>query len=377
MRAWLRAGVAPLAGALALVAVAAAQDVTRVEPVIEFRQKLPAEIDPDEPVAIEIRVRNTGKAAAEAVTVTDLLRPGVELIDADPSPARSDGRLSWALGQLRPGDEQVVRVRLKTAADLTDPNFLHTVEVAYEARGQNNAEARVRQPVVGLAVRGPDPTPAGSPAVIRITVTNPGNRAIKDVVLHSLLPDGLAHPAGSDLENYLGTLEAGQTRTMNLTVTPRRVGDATARIKVSARGAKTVEEPARIRATPALLSLAATVPAAVEANRPALFEMVVANDGPDARKAAELVITLPKDVIFVRATDRGVYDPVARTVKWDLGEVSPGERRSVVWNAIVKEPGKLTFGANLSAAGKEQKELKCPVKAVAADGADQPAKGGK
>ena len=111
----------------------------------------------------------------------------------------------------------------------------------------------------------------------------------------------------------------------------------------------------------------------IEANQPALFEMVVGNDGPEARKAAELVITLPKDVIFVRATDRGTYDPVARTVKWDLGEVRPGERRSIVWNGIVKEPGKLTFGANLTAGGKEQREMKCPVKAVAADGPSLPA----
>ena len=367
MRAWLRAGAFPLAGALAFVAIAAGQDVTKVEPVVEFRQKLPAEIDPDEPVAIEIHVRNTGKAVADAVTVTDLLRPGVELVDADPTPARMDGRLSWALGQLRPGEEQVVRVRLKRAPEVSDPSLMHTIEVGYQARGQNNAEARVRQPVLGLAVKCPDAAPVGTPAVVRITVTNPGAHAVRDVMLHSLLPDGLGHPAGSDLENSLGTLEPGQTRTLNLTVTPKVVGDLTARVKVTGRWAKAVEEPAKVKATPALLSLAATLPAAVEANKPALFEMVVANDGPEPRKAAELVVTLPKDVIFVRATDRGTYDPVSRTVKWDLGEVGPGERRSVVWNAVIKEPGKLSFGANLTAAGKEQKEMRYGLKAVPSD----------
>ena len=71
------------------------------------------------------------------------------------------------------------------------------------------------------------------------------------------------------------------------------------------------------------MSLAITAPPAVEANKPALFELVVGNDAADARKGAELVITLPKEVIFVRATDRGVYDPVARTVKWELGSVAP------------------------------------------------------
>lgn len=372
MLAWLRAGVAPLAGALAIAAIAVGQDVTRLDPVIEFRQKLPTEIDPDEPVAIEIHVRNSGRGVAEAVTVTDLLRPGVEFVDADPSPARGDGHLSWCLGRLGAGQEQVIKMKLKRTTGPTEPSLMHTVEVAYHARGQNVAEAKVRLPVLGLAVSPPDAAPMGTAVPIRITVTNPGNFAVKDVVLQSVLPETLHHPAGNDLENSLGTLEPGQTKTVNLTVTPKQVGDLTAKIRVHAKGMKMVEDVARVKATPALLSLAVTAPPAVEANRPALFEMVVGNDGPEARKAAELVITLPKDVIFVRATDRGTYDPVTRTVKWDLGEVKPGERRSVVWNGIVKEPGKLSFGANLMAGGKEQKDLKCPVKAVAGDGPTLP-----
>jgi Transglutaminase family, C-terminal ig like domain/Domain of unknown function DUF11 len=374
MRTWLRAGAVPLAGALALVAVAAGQSPTRLDPVIEFRQKVPTEIDPDEPVAIEIHVRNSGKGVAEAVTVTDLLRPGVELVDADPSPARGDGHLCWCLGRMAGGQEQVVKVRLKRAMGNVEPSLMHTVEVAYHCRGQNNAEAKVRQPVLGLAVAPVEAAPVGTPATVRITVTNPGNFPVKDVTLQSVLLDGLTHPAGNDLENSMGTLEAGQTKTVNLTLTPKQVGDLTAKVKVHARGMKSVEDVARVKGTPALLSLSVTNPPAVEANRPALFEMVVGNDGPESRKAAELVITLPKDVIFVRATDRGTYDPVARTVKWDLGEVRPGERRSVVWNGIVKEPGKLTFGANLIAGGKEQKEIKSTVKAIPADGPTLPDK---
>lgn len=374
MRTWLRAGAIPLAGALALVAVAAGQSPTRLDPVIEFRQKVPTEIDPDEPVAIEIHVRNSGKGAAEAVTVTDLLRPGVELVDAEPTPARGDGHLCWCLGKMAGGQEQMIKVRLKRAMGNVEPSLMHTIEVSYHCRGQNNAEAKVRQPVLGLAVAPVDAAPVGTPATVRITVTNPGNFPVKDVILQSILSDGLAHPAGNDLENSMGTLDAGQTKTVNLTLTPKQVGDLTAKVKVHARGMKSIEEVARLKATPALLSLSVTSPPAVPANTPALFEMVVGNDGSESRKAAELVITLPKDVIFVRATDRGTYDPVARTVKWDLGEVRPGERRSVVWNGIVKEPGKLTFGANLVAGGKEQKEIKCPVKAVAAEGPTLPDK---
>jgi hypothetical protein len=366
MGAWLRAGAGPVMAALALVSAAAGQDVTKIDPVIEFRQKMPAEIDADEPFPVEIIVRNTGKGTAEAVTVTDVLGPGVTFVDADPSPAKGAGRLSWSLGHIPAGAEQVVKLRLKAAAT-ADPKFLHTIEVAYQGRGQNAREGTLRQAALELTVVPPEASPVGTAVPVRITITNPGNLAAREVVLQSILPDGLAHRAGHDLENALGTIEAGQSRTLNLTVTPKQVGDFAAQFKLSGKGVKAVQTTARVKASPALLSLAVTSPPAVEANKPALFELVIGNDAADARKGAELVVTLPKEVIFVRATDRGVYDPVARTVKWDLGNVAPGERRSVVWNGIVKEPGKLSFAASLKAAGKGQKEMQCPVKAIPAD----------
>jgi uncharacterized repeat protein (TIGR01451 family) len=269
----------------------------------------------------------------------------------------------------------VISLRLKAAAT-ADPKFLHTIEVAYQGRGQHSAEGSVRQPALELVVSSPEAAPVDSPVTIRITVTNTGKVAARDVVLQSTLADGLTHRAGNELENALGTLEAGQSRTLNLTVTPKKVGDLGARIKVAAKGAKGAEETARVKATPALLSLSVTAPPAVETNQPALFELVVGNDGPEARPGAELVVTLPKDVIFVRATDRGVYDPIARTVKWDLGSVGPGERRSVVWNGIAKGAGKHSFAASVSAGGKPHRDLTCPVKALPAD-EPPPAKGDK
>lgn len=365
MGAWLRAGVGGLA-ALVFVSAAIGQDVTRIDPVIEFRQKMPAEIDADEPFPVEIFVRNTGKAPAESVVVTDVIGPHVAFVDADPSPAKGEGHLSWALGTIPAGAEQVIKLRLKAAAT-ADPKFLHTIEVAYQGRGKNALEGTIRQAALELAVAQPEPVPVGVPVPIRITITNPGSMPARDVVLQSTLPEGLIHRAGHDLENPLGVIEAGQSRTLNLTVTPKQVGDFAAQVRLVAKSTKPVEATARVKATPALLSLSITSPPAVEANKSALFELVVGNDAADPKTAAELVVTLPKEVIFVRATDRGVYDPVARTVKWDLGQVAPGERRSVVWNGIIKEPGKLSFAASLKAAGQEQKDLQCPVKAIPGD----------
>ena len=210
MGAWLRAGAGPLA-ALALVSAAAGQDVTRIDPVVEFRQKMPAEIDADEPFPVEIHVRNTGKATAESVTVTDVIGPNVSFVDADPSPANGDGRLSWALGSIGAGSEQVIKLRLKAAAT-ADPKFLHTDRGDVPGPGAERWPGTVRQAALELSVAAPDPGPVGTPIPIHITITNPGSTPARDVVLRSLLPEGLSHRAGHDLENALGVLEPGQTR---------------------------------------------------------------------------------------------------------------------------------------------------------------------
>ena len=224
---WLAPGVVPLAAAW-IAAIAAGQDVTRIDPVIEFRQKMPAEIDADEPFPVEIFVRNTGKAAAEAVVVTDVMGPTSTFVDADPSPAKGDGHLSWALGTIPAGAEQVIKLRLKAAAT-ADPKFLHTIEVVYQGRGQNAREGTVRQAAPDC-IAPTEPVPSarrsrsGSRSPTRAT-RRAGGRPPVD------LPETLHHRAGHDLENPLGVIEAGQSRTLNLTVTPKQVGDFSAQLR--------------------------------------------------------------------------------------------------------------------------------------------------
>ena len=124
----------------------------------------------------------------------------------------------------------------------------------------------LRQVALDLMVAQPEPGQIGVPVEMRITITNPGRTAARDVVLHSVLPEGLLHRAGHELENVLGTIEAGQSRTLHLTVTPKQVGDLNAQLKLQAKGMNAVEKAVLIRATPALLSLSVLAPPKVEAS---------------------------------------------------------------------------------------------------------------
>ncbi|HVK14664.1 MAG TPA: hypothetical protein VM597_38350 [Gemmataceae bacterium] len=365
MRPWLYGWA--VVGGLALVHPASAQDVTRIDPVIEVQQKLPAEVDPDDLIPVEVRIKNSGKAAAEAITVTDVPRAGVELVGSEPPAVRASGTLGWHIGRLGPGEEKVIRVRMKRAAGAIDPQFMHTVEVTFQAKGRHTGEAAVRQPALTFAAAGGGAATVGTPATLRLTVTNPGTSPVRDIVLATALAEGLVHSAGSDLEKNIGTLEPGQSRIIPLTVTPKKVGDLGVKFRLTARGMNTaVEETTRLQAAPPPVALAAVQSAVVEVERSALFELVVSNDAAESRTGVEVRLTLPKEVAFVRATDRGTFDAATRTVKWDVGTIRPGEKRGVVWNGMMTAAGHWACPAVLVVDGKVQSEVTCTVKAVAA-----------
>ena len=367
MRPWLF-GWAAVFGGLALVHPTSAQDVVRIDPVLEVQQKLPAEVDPDNLIPVEVRIKNTGKAAAEAITVTDVPRAGVELVGSEPPAVRASGTLGWHIGRLGPGEEKLIRIRMKRAAGATDPQFMHTIEVTFQAKGRHTGEAPVRLPALTFDVAGGGAATVGTPATLRLTVTNPGTGPVRDIVLQTLLPDGLMHSAGSDLEKNLGALEPGQSRIIPLTVTPKRVGDLAVKFKLTARGMPTaVEETTKFQAAPPPVTLAAVQSAIVEVEKPALFELVVSNDAAESRTGVEVRLTLPKEVAFVRATDRGAFDSGTRTVRWELGAVRPGEKRGVVWNGLTTAAGQWVCPAVLVVDGKVQSEVTCTVKAIAAE----------
>ena len=294
----------------------AGQDVTRIEPVLEVQQKLPPEVDPDDLIPVEVRVKNTGRAAAEAITVTDVPRAGTELVSADPPAVRTSGSLGWHIGRLGPGEERVIRVRMKRAAGATDPQFMHTVEVTFQAKGRNTVDSPVRQPILGIEVAGTGAATVGTPVTLRMTVTNPGPTPVREIVLQTTLPDGLAHSHGSELERRLGALEPGQCGRRPWS--SRRNRSASRRPgSLSARGMTSpVEETAK--PGDSAPGDAGRRPAHAHRGRKAgPFELVVSNEVAEPRPGVEVRLTCRRRHLSPGPPTRGLRRR-HRTVRWEL-----------------------------------------------------------
>jgi uncharacterized repeat protein (TIGR01451 family) len=348
-----------LLAALALTAGLSAAELppARAQPVLDVRQNLPDTIAAGESVPIDIVVRNVGAAPADAVTLRSTLAPGLDLTDATPVPERLPGGLLWALGALAPGQQRLIRLRVVPRAGTPLREVRSSVQVAFQSTIDSTAVAQVRRPELDLAVSGPETALVGEPATFQILVRNRGTAPAPGVVLETLLPPGLAHPAGNDLENDLGLLAPGEVRQVVLRVTPTAAGDLVQRLRVGAEGEQPVERQAPLHVPDLNLRLEVNGPRQLVEGWPASYELTLHNEGAEVVAQARLTAVLPPGFTFAGADAHAVYVTDTHSLAWDLGDLRPGETRTLLWHGIARGSGEQACEAAVTSGTRACKRL--------------------
>jgi uncharacterized repeat protein (TIGR01451 family) len=364
---------------LALLAVLASfcsvgGTVARAQPQIDVRQILPPRVQYDEALAIEIHIANSGTTAADNVVVTDRLTALDQIIEASPSPKRVGEHLVWSLGSLAPGSRQMLKLRAKLAPHAVGTELSSAVTAVFQTSTSSVCTAIVERPDLSLAVKGPAEGAVGDAVSLQITLANRGTGAARDVKLQTLLPPGVSHPAGNDLENNLGSLAAGESRNLLLPVTLGQAGDVRTHIRLCGQGLTPVEREVRFHIQDLRIALSAGEPQTQLANSMTIYDLTVRNDGSEAIHQAHLMVGLPPGLAFVLASDRGRYDSTSRALIWDLGDLLPGEGRTVLWKAIAREVGNHEYKAVLTVGDRVCREIALRTQVVRApDASPQPA----
>lgn len=157
-----------------------------------------------------LRVSNTGDAIAENVVATVMLPQGAELVNqkGDFEYDDSKGRVSWPLGELRPGAVRVLKLRCVLGTPGTN-----RLEVVAEAAG-NLASFESAVTVVEamadlkLLVNDPQgPVPVGEDAIYEIRLMNRGSKPAEDIQVYAFFSEGI-EPV--EIEGGEATFEPGQ-----------------------------------------------------------------------------------------------------------------------------------------------------------------------
>jgi uncharacterized repeat protein (TIGR01451 family) len=142
--------------------------------------------------AYTVTASNPGEVAVVDALVTAVLPAGLRDIAALDGGTVADGRLTWLVGRLAPGETQTVRFEATAAAV-----GVQTIEAAVSGSRKARATAECRTMVDGIpALRCEvadlaDPVEAGHDTTYEIRLTNTGTKADEDVKLVCELPEAI------------------------------------------------------------------------------------------------------------------------------------------------------------------------------------------
>jgi uncharacterized repeat protein (TIGR01451 family) len=334
-------------------------------PQLVVEKRGPREIQVGKAVRYEIIVRNVGKATAQDVTLRDAVPFGTTLVATTPpaTPAAGPAELVWPLGTLPPGGETKVAMEVMPQIE-GDIGSVASVSFRAEA----SLRSRATKPDLRLELSQTRPVRIGGDVPLSLKLSNPGTGVATGVVLEGILPDGVSHRAGRDLEFDVGQLRPGESRSIDIVLGTTGPGVHQARFTARADGRIEVEQAARIEITAPTLELQAEMPSRRYLQRPATCVLSMINAGTASARSVELAAQLPPGLKFVRANHAGWYDERTHRVLWSLEELPPGEAGTVevVLMPVDLGPQKIVAAARSSDGPSHQTSHTVEVEGLAA-----------
>jgi len=304
------------------------------EPRLTIEKIAPAKAALGQELVYAVLVKNIGGSPASQVTVEDRIPKGARLIGTYPRAELVDKRLIWKLGTLQPNDERKISIKVVPEEEgplgsVAKVNFVS--EVA--------AEIVITAPQLKLRVSSPSTATMGEKVQLMFTITNAGDGNATNVVLRSVLPEGLRHPSGSDLEYVVGDLPAKQSREVPLELTAVKPGRITHRATVQGDGNANAEAEITIDVQGEQLVLTRRGQPRLFVGRAAVFLNQVVNEGEKPVSRVKVSEVVPAGFEFVEASDGGRFDPDTRTISWNVGPIAPGTEQSVSAKLMPKSVG--------------------------------------
>ncbi len=297
-------------------------------PALAIDKQCPAEVLLCDEITYVITVRNTGDAPASNVRISDALPAGLAL---------SDGRTSITenLGTLGAGESRQLTYTARASETGT---FENTVSVMADGGLEASATCTtvVRRPVLEVTKTGPEMRYIGRNVAYEITVSNTGDAPARDTVLTDVLPAGTTFVGASDGGQVqggqvvwnLGTLGAGESRSVTLTVKPGSAGTvrntATARAYCAEASAET---STRIEGIAAILLEVIDVEDPIEVGANITYIITVTNQGSAVGTNIRVSCELPAELQYV-SSDGLVQATVdgAKISFAPLPELQPGAK---------------------------------------------------
>ena len=312
-----------------------------------------------EPLIYTILVKNVGNSAAHDVVVEDRIPKGTKLTGTIPRAEMTGKRLIWRFGTMRPADEQKISIKV-VPIEAGEIGSVATVNFVSEAA----AETVVTAPRLEFELSAPKGVKLGSLVPFHFKVRNIGSGEAHGVMIRDLIPDGLSHSAGKDLEYEIGRLPAGKERELTLELLATKVGATVNRALVVGEGGLSVRAEAAIEVSGSKIVATRSGPSRRYLGRAAIYSNTIRNESKYEVQGVVAVETVPTGMEFAGASQGGQFNDGTRTIAWRIDRMAPNETRILKSKLIPKATGVQTSTVRVTVPNGE------PVEATAQTSVD-------
>jgi uncharacterized repeat protein (TIGR01451 family) len=311
-----------------------------------------------EPLNFTITLENPGNGPAANVLLTAKLSQGLEPADLNPA-EKGTRTITSQQGTLKPLEQRVIPLKLVPLEA-----GKQTVQVEASSNGLK-AEAPVAvidivNPQLGVSLSGPKKRYVDRPAEWNITVTNPSDIVLGNVMVRYLLPPQLlfeSATAGGVVNDKnevvwdVGTLQPGQSKVLQVTT---RAGKAPALVNntVVATAEYNLQREAtatmQIEGIPALRVEAIDTGDPVEVGKQVTYHVELTNTGSEAITQLEVIAKLPPELKRVGAVGPTAFTGTGQTVSFaKLPTLEPGKTLKYEIIASGEKPGDVRFRVDI------------------------------
>jgi len=287
-----------------------------------------------------IVVQNSGRTAAEQVTLSVKLPPWARVTGSDASRGHvgeveagpDEQLLTWEVGKLDAASQE--HLILGIVPRESRPIDLEVTWRCNPAASQ--AKIEVQEPRIKMRLDGPREVLFGKPERYRLTITNTGTAAAEDLEL-TIVP--LGHGDGVPVTQKLGTLDAGAERVIEMEMTGHQTGAL--RVRVELRGEPTVEArlDQEVVVVRPQLELDVVGPGLRYIGTEASWRIRVANTGTAPAQKLRLAAQLPRGAELLSSTEPAEVDREGHRVVWTIPSLAIGAEAQFQVACRLQQPG--------------------------------------
>lgn len=322
---------------------------TRSMPRITLRATGPKRLDVGVPAEFKLVVSNDGDQAANDVVLMVSMPETAELTSTRPTSgsvdrAPSGSVLQWAIRKLASGKREELAVRIvphdSTPIDLDVRCGCAGIVVT--------STLDVQQARLALQIRGASEVLCGEKEIYRLTVSNSGNGPAENTVIH-LLP--LPPEEGPPASHRVGTLGAGESKTVEIELVARQGGRLSIQARATADGGLNVAAAEEVAVRQPAVQVEVVGPARQYAGAPATYRVRVRNPGDAPARRVKIVANLPEGAECLATSHDGKIDVKHARATWTMTSLAAGAEQLFTVKCLMKTPGENRLEASAEADG--------------------------